>query len=111
MREFFANERNRDLVRRLREAGVRLSGDTKQVHVPAGPFTGKTVVFTGGLEKLTRSEAQELVRKLGGTPSGSVSKRTDLVVAGKDPGSKYDKAVKLGIEIITEEEFLKRAGK
>jgi DNA ligase (NAD+) len=108
LRDFFANERNRTLVKRLREAGVEFRAEEKEEAAQEGLFAGKTVVFTGTLEKMKRSEAQELVRKLGGTPSSSVSKKTDLVVAGKDPGSKYDKAVKLGIEIITEDEFLKR---
>lgn len=110
VRDFFANDKNRDLISRLRESGVEFRAEVKEA--PAeGPFAGKSVVFTGGLEKMTRQEAQELVRRFGGTPSGSVSKKTDLVVTGKDPGSKYDKALKLGIEIITEDEFLKRTGK
>jgi len=109
--DFFRNESNISLVNRLREAGVEMSGDTKRVHVPGGPFAGKTVVFTGGMESMSREAAQELVRKLGGKASGSVSKNTDLVVAGEKAGSKYEKAVKLGIEIIDESEFLKRAGK
>jgi DNA ligase (NAD+) len=108
VRDFFDNEKNKDLVARLHKAGVEFRAEKRES--AAGPFAGKTVVFTGGLQKMTRQEAQELVRSLGGTPSGSVSKKTDIVVAGKDPGSKYDKAVKLGIEIITEEVFVERAG-
>ncbi len=111
VRDFFANKRNRELVKRLRGAGVEFRAEEKRKAAKEGPFAGKAVVFTGGLEKLTRQAAQELVRELGGTPSGSVSKKTHLVVAGANPGSKYDKAVKLGIEIITEDEFLERAGR
>jgi DNA ligase (NAD+) len=107
--DFFANERNRELVKRLREAGVEFRAE-KRAAAAGSPFAGKTVVFTGGLEKMTREEAQELIRKLGGTPSSSVSKKTNLVVAGEKAGSKYDKAVKLGIEVIDEIEFLRRAG-
>lgn len=109
--DFFANKRNRALVKRLRAAGVEFKAEAVKEAPKESPFAGKTVVFTGGLEKITRAQAQELVRKLGGTPSISVSKKTGLVVAGKDPGSKHDKALKLGIEVIDEAEFLKRAGK
>ena len=70
-------------------------------------FSSKTFVLTGSLEKLTRNEAKEKIESLGGNVSGSVSKKTSYVVVGKDPGSKYDEALKLGIEIWNEEEFLK----
>ncbi len=111
LRDFFANESNRKLISRLREAGVEFAPEMQAEARAGSLFAGKAVVFTGAMEHISRQEAQELVRKLGGKPSGSVSKKTDLVVAGKDPGSKYDKAVSLGIEIIDEAEFLKRAGK
>ncbi|MCK4755742.1 NAD-dependent DNA ligase LigA, partial [candidate division WOR-3 bacterium] len=67
---------------------------------------GKTFVFTGELDSMTRQEAQSKIRKLGGHPSSSVSKKTDFVVAGRDPGSKYKKAKKLGVKTISEQEFL-----
>jgi len=77
----------------------------------SGPETddlvGKTFVLTGTLENFTRSEAKERIENRGGKVTGSVSKKTDYVMAGKDPGSKLEKAVKLGVEILTEEEFLK----
>ena len=111
VRDFFSNERNRKLIERLREAGLRFKAEVPVKITEDGPFAGKTVVFTGGLEKLTRQKAEELVRELGGSVSSSVSKKTDLVVAGKDPGSKQKKAVSLGVEVIDEKEFLKRAGK
>jgi len=70
-------------------------------------FAGKTFVLTGALEHYTREQATELIVSLGGNVSSSVSKNTDYVVAGKDPGSKYDKAVALGIKIISEKELEK----
>ncbi len=72
---------------------------------PASPFAGRTVVFTGTLERRSREDAEELVRTLGGKTSGSVSKRTDLVVAGPGAGTKLDKAKQLGIRIVDEDEF------
>src|SRR5690349_4600597 len=75
-----------------------------------GPFTGKTFVFTGTLETMSRPDAEELVRKLGGKAAGSVSARTDYVVAGPGAGSKLEKAQKLKLAILDEEEFLKLVG-
>jgi DNA ligase (NAD+) len=90
----------------------------KEVHVEqaaapnaGGKLEGTTWVFTGGLETMTREEAKEIVRDLGADVSESVSKNTTYVVAGTDPGSKYDKAKKFGVEILTEREFLKKVGK
>ncbi len=68
-------------------------------------LAGKSFVFTGGLETVSRSEAKEMVLSKGGKVSSSVSKKTGFVVVGKDPGSKYDKAKELGVTILTEEEF------
>jgi DNA ligase (NAD+) len=70
-------------------------------------FSGKSVVLTGGLNSLTRDEAKDKIRELGGHIVSAVSKKTDLVVTGSDPGSKYEKAQELGIKIINEKEFLK----
>jgi DNA ligase (NAD+) len=75
-----------------------------------GVLEGKTVVITGTLKNYSRRQAEELVRRLGGNPSSSVSKNTYFVVAGEDPGSKIDKANALGVKIIDEEEFGKIAG-
>lgn len=69
-------------------------------------FTGKTFVLTGALESITREEAKEKIESLGGNVSGSVSKKTSVVIVGANPGSKYDKALSLGIPIWQEKEFL-----
>ncbi|HAE92354.1 MAG TPA: DNA ligase (NAD(+)) LigA, partial [Tissierella sp.] len=68
-------------------------------------FTDKTVVITGTIEGLSRNEIKELVEKMGGKVTGSVSKKTDYVIVGEEPGSKYTKAVELGVEIINEEKL------
>ncbi|MCX5726287.1 MAG: hypothetical protein NT030_03735, partial [Candidatus Saganbacteria bacterium] len=75
------------------------------------PFSGKQFVFTGGLEGYTRLEAEDIVRRLGGIPSSSVSKQTDFVVVGSEAGSKFDKAKPLGVNCINEKEFTKMIGK
>jgi DNA ligase (NAD+) len=103
---FFSQKENQHLIERLKKAGVRIKA--AKARGPQ-PLKGKTFVFTGGLDKMTRPEAEELVRKLGGHPSSSVSKQTDYVVVGREPGSKYDKAKKLGVSCITEAQFIKMA--
>jgi DNA ligase (NAD+) len=101
--DFFQNERNRALVRKLREAGVK---EEKPPEAPeATPLGGKTFVFTGGLEHFSREEAKALVTARGGKVSSSVSAKTDYVVAGADPGSKLAKARELGVEILDEAKF------
>jgi len=97
---FFKQKGNVQLIEKLKKAGVRVEG--RAVRSPQ-PLKGKTFVFTGGLEHYTRPGAEELVRKLGGSASSSVSKNTSYVVAGTDPGSKYEKAKKLGVEVLTED--------
>ena len=79
---------------------------TEESSKPSGILAGKKFVITGRLESMTRSEAKEKIISLGGEVSDSVSKKTDYVVAGTDPGSKYEKAKDLEIKILTEAEFL-----
>ncbi len=100
---YFKDKNNHNLIMRLKKAGI--DPRPQKDRVKGGKLEGKTFVFTGSLSKRSREEAQELVRSLGGRLSSSVSKKTDHVVAGSDPGSKYDKAVKLGVNILTESEF------
>lgn len=99
---------NRALIERLRAAGVSFK-DTGG-GVTEGFFTGKTVVFTGELTVFTREQAEERVRRQGGRASGSVSKKTDFVIAGPNAGSKLEKAEKLGVAVLSEKEFLEKMG-
>ncbi|MCB9867032.1 MAG: NAD-dependent DNA ligase LigA [Phycisphaerales bacterium] len=110
VRTFFDSEDNQALIARLRDAGVNMRQPKRQI-AKDSPFAGKTVVLTGTLEHLERKAAEEIVKSLGGKASGSVSKKTDLVVAGEKAGSKLTKAKELGIEVIDEAEFLRRAGR
>ncbi len=89
---------------RFRLAGVKMSEEKAPV-TGDQPLEGKTFVLTGALQNMTRSEASEAIKKAGGRVSSSVSKNTDYVLVGESPGSKYDRAQKLGIQILTEEEF------
>jgi DNA ligase (NAD+) len=105
--QWHSDARNKKLIERLRVAGLNFKSSLYQPQAAAGPFTGKTFVLTGTLPTLTREDATARIESLGGKVSGSVSKKTDFVVAGEDAGSKLDKAQKLGVEIINEKEFLK----
>ncbi len=105
--EWFQDPENRALLDKLRKAGLRFADQAPAV-VAGGPLMGKTIVLTGGLETLSREEAAVAAQEAGARVASSVSKKTDFVVAGADPGSKYDKAVQLGVEIIDEHQFLKR---
>jgi DNA ligase (NAD+) len=96
---FFAEPRNREIIQKLRDGGVT---PVPPPQAKEGPLTGKTFVITGSLEKFSRSEAQNAIEDRGGKVASSVSKKTDYVVLGENPGSKYDKAVQLGIEILDE---------
>jgi DNA ligase (NAD+) len=102
--------RNQKLIERLRAAGLNFKSELYQPAAPAGPFAGKTFVLTGTLPTLKREEATAKIEALGGKVSGSVSKKTDFVLAGEEAGSKLDKAQKLGVKIISEAEFLKMFG-
>jgi len=106
--EFFSFQENHQMINRLLEVGVHpQSVET----VTEGPFAGMTVVVTGTLPTLKRNEAEDLIREMGGKAAGSVSKKTSFVVAGEAAGSKLTKAQSLGIEIIDEQELLRRAGR
>ena len=98
---FFADPRNAAEVRQLRELGVRWSA-SKPAPQGEGPLSGKTFVLTGGLAGMTRSRAKQRIQALGGKVVSAVSKKTDYVVAGADPGSKLDKAKRLKLQILDE---------
>ncbi len=100
--EFFADEHNRKLVGDLRKAGLTFTGQKKEKGTKLG---GKTFVLTGTLARHTRDEAKQMIEDAGGRVSGSVSKKTDYVVAGSDAGSKLDKARELGVSVIGEDEL------
>lgn len=102
--DFFREPRNVRVLEELARAGVRMEGERKAARPQ--PLAGKTFVFTGALS-MPRSEAEKMVKDLGAKASSSVSKKTDYVVAGGEPGSKYDNAVKLGVKVLTEEEFIR----
>jgi DNA ligase (NAD+) len=106
VREFFAHEQNRELVRKLEAAGVNMKS-TEMVERPAGSqtLTGKTFVITGTLPTMDRGDAEKLIKAHGGKVSSSVSKKTDYVLAGEKAGSKLDKAQELGITVIDEAQF------
>jgi DNA ligase (NAD+) len=100
---FFSSEDNRRVIERLLDSGVTPSVTAKRL---GGRFTGTIFVFTGSLESCSRSEAQKMVEAEGGHAAGSVSKKTDYVVAGAEAGSKLEKARQLGVTILTEDDFL-----
>ena len=103
IRRFFLDEENRSVIARLKEAGVNMKIEESEVFESA--ISGKTVVVTGTLPTLGRKEAQELIEQYGGKSAGSVSKKTDYVLAGEAAGSKLTKANELGIPVLNEEEF------
>jgi len=106
--EFFSEPANRQLIKKLGKAGVHPTAEKRKVK--SDKFAGKSFVFTGGLANRSREEAGEIVQQHGGKVSGSISKKTDYVVVGADPGSKYDKAKELGVTILSEAEFERLLG-
>ncbi|HYH17377.1 MAG TPA: NAD-dependent DNA ligase LigA [Azospirillum sp.] len=106
---FFLEERNRAIIQGLRDAGVRVL-DAEKPKAAGSPVAGKTVVFTGTLETMTRDEAQDRASALGAKVTGSVSKKTDYVVVGADAGSKAAKARDLGVTVLSEREWLDLIG-
>jgi DNA ligase (NAD+) len=105
---FMRERHNREVVERLARV-LRLSESEPAKAASAGPFAGKIVVLTGTLAAMSRDEAKERIEALGGKVTGSVSKKTDYVVAGEEAGSKLDKARELGVQVLDEEQFLKLA--
>ncbi len=103
--KFFDQESNMRVIDKLRNAGVRL--EAERVNRRATPLENNEFVFTGRLETFTRSRAEAIVKKLGAKASSNVTRKTDYVVAGEDPGSKFDRATSLGVTVLTEEEFIK----
>lgn len=113
IRDFFETPANREEIAALRELGLQLPNPEYRPAGAAateGPLLGKTVVFTGTLVRMTRDEAKAKAEAAGGKATGSVSKKTDYVVAGDDAGSKLDKARDLGVPVLTEDEFLALIG-
>jgi len=105
--QWHGDERNRKLIERLRQAQINFKSELYQPRAKAGRLAGQTFVLTGTLPGLPREEATAKIEAAGGKVSGSVSKKTDYVVAGEEAGSKLEKAQKLGIKIIGETELLR----
>ncbi len=108
IKNFFKAEQNLEMIKRLEEAGFkfeRTEEEEREQELPK-PLAGQNVVFTGELDHFTRKEAQHIVELLGGNPTNSVTRKTSFVVVGKNPGSKYARAQKLGIKMLNEQEFI-----
>jgi DNA ligase (NAD+) len=110
VREWFDEEENKALIEKLRAAGVRMADERVAQEGPR-PLEGQTIVLTGGMETLSREEATAMAQAAGARVASSVSKKTSFVVAGENPGSKYEKAVELDLEIVDEHEFQRRLGR
>ncbi|HET9136834.1 MAG TPA: NAD-dependent DNA ligase LigA [Candidatus Kapabacteria bacterium] len=107
--QYFRNEKNLKIIERLRSAGLQFAGTKKKVEkIPSEFFTGKIFVLTGTLSTMTRDEAKDKIEARGGKTTGSVSKKTDYVLAGTEAGSKLDKANELGVTVLSEDEFLQQ---
>lgn len=102
--DFFKTGTSRELVNKIKRAQIK--SQAKQIKIKDSKLTGKTLVITGILESMTRTKAEELIKNLGGRAASSVSKNTDYLVAGTDPGSKLKKAKDLGVSVLSEQEFL-----
>ncbi len=104
---WFRDEENQPILAKLRAAGVRMQDEPVEAP-PEGPLTGASIVLTGGLTTMSRDEATAAAEAAGARVVSSVSKKTSFVVAGENPGSKYDKAVQLGVEVLDEDGFHRR---
>ncbi|MCX7821463.1 MAG: NAD-dependent DNA ligase LigA [Brevinematales bacterium] len=107
--EYFKNENNKNLIKELLATNIEIKYNNKEI-VEHSPIKAKKIVFTGKATNFTREEFEELVRKYGGLATDSVSKNTDYLVVGENPGSKLEKAKSLGIKILSEQEFLDLLG-
>ena len=104
---YFANPKNRDIIERLRVAGVRLEADEEDTSEHTDKLAGKSIVISGVFAHHSRDEYKELIEKHGGKKVGSISSKTSFILAGDNMGpSKLEKAQKLGVTIVSEEEFL-----
>lgn len=103
--DWFRDPKNQELINELNEIGIEI----EELKTEAKKLTlnGLTFVLTGELKSFSREQAKEKIRELGGNPSSGISKNTDYVIIGENSGSKYDKAKKLGVKILNEQEFLK----
>jgi DNA ligase (NAD+) len=106
--EFFREPQNLKVIEKLRKAGLQF--EQAKVYKPQGNLAGKQFVLTGTLPRYSRDEAKKMIEEAGGRVTGSVSKKTDYVVVGADPGSKLDKARALGVKTIEEGELLRLLG-
>jgi DNA ligase (NAD+) len=107
--EFFTVERNREIVKKLKQAGVNLK-ESKPVVSGDLPLSGQEFVITGTLQSFSRAEAEEKIKALGGSAKSDVTKKTNVLVVGADPGSKVARAQALGIAQINEDELLQKLG-
>lgn len=104
---YFHDKNSLGFIQKLIAAGLSITSIPSLSSIPSSPLVGKTVVVTGTLENFSREEAEEALRRVGGHPTSSVSSKTDYLVAGENPGSKYEKARELGVKILEEKEFRK----
>lgn len=104
VRDFFKDKQNLRVIRKLKELGVSMQEEKKAV-LPSSSFSGKVFVLTGSLEGFTRGEAERFILERGGHVASSVSKNTEAVIAGKDPGSKLENARRLGVRVLSEDDF------
>ena len=102
---FFQQDENQKVIEKLKAAGVAMASEIPPPSLQDTRFSGKTFVLTGTLENMPRHQAEEEIKRRGGKVSTSVSRKTNYVVVGQDPGSKYDKAIELQVNILTEKEF------
>ncbi|MBU6432568.1 MAG: NAD-dependent DNA ligase LigA, partial [Nitrospirae bacterium] len=108
---YWSEPRNRDVITQLQGSGVQVAPGMGVHDRRESPLTGQTFVFTGGLDRFTRDEAQRAVEAAGARVASSVSKKTSYLVVGRDPGSKLDQARALGVTVLTEQDFAALIGK